>query len=147
MFFPLRGPRLDYRRFKITSFTSLELTHTALSVPPRSPFLSATVVMWEIRYHISNLSHIYSQYHVMREKVILGHPWPLRGVGGGGTCPAGPPWVRHWTVWSGDLCLSGSIVRKNRFILTKEWRTIGQKSGCLNHSNELIFQVNIQNEM
>ena len=45
---------------------------------------------------------------------------------------------------SGDLRLSGSIIRKSRFIFTKEWRTIRQKSGCLNPSNERIFQVNIQ---
>ena len=34
-----------------------------------------------------------------------------------------------------------SIIRKSRFIFTKEWRTIRQKSGCLNHSNERIFHV------
>ena len=44
---------------------------------------------------------------------------------------------------SGDLRLSGSIIRKSRFIFTKERRNIRQKSGCLNHSNERIFQVNI----
>ena len=44
----------------------------------------------------------------------------------------------------GDLGLSGSIIRKSRFIFTKEQRIIRQKSGCLNHSNEQIFQVNIQ---
>ena len=38
---------------------------------------------------------------------------------------------------------SGSIIRKSRFIFTKERRTIRQKSGCLNHSYERIFQVNI----
>ena len=43
----------------------------------------------------------------------------------------------------GDLRLSGSIIRKSRFIFTKERRNIRQKSGCLNHSNERIFQVNI----
>ena len=43
----------------------------------------------------------------------------------------------------GDLRLSGSIIRKSRFIFTKERRTIRQKSGCLNHSNEQIFQVSI----
>ena len=47
-------------------------------------------------------------------------------------------------VFLGDLHLSGSIIRKSRFILTKERRTIMQKSGCLNHLNELILQVNIQ---
>ena len=46
--------------------------------------------------------------------------------------------------YPGDLCWSGSIIRKSRFIFTKERRTIRQKSGCLNHSNEQIFQVNIQ---
>ena len=45
---------------------------------------------------------------------------------------------------TGDLRLSRSIIRKSRFIFTKERRTIRQKSGCLNHSNERIFQVNIQ---
>ena len=43
----------------------------------------------------------------------------------------------------GDLRLSGSIIRKSRFSFTKDRRTIRQKSGCLNHSNERIFQVNI----
>ena len=47
------------------------------------------------------------------------------------------------TVTMGDLRLSGSIIRKSRFIFTKERRNIRQKSGCLNHSNERIFQVNI----
>ena len=40
--------------------------------------------------------------------------------------------------------MSGSIIRKSRFIFTKERRTIRQKSGCLNHSNGQIFQVNSQ---
>ena len=44
----------------------------------------------------------------------------------------------------GDLRLSVSIIRKSRSIFTKERRTIRQKSGCLNHSNERIFQVNAQ---
>ena len=44
----------------------------------------------------------------------------------------------------GDLSLSGSIIRKSRFMFTKERRTIRQKSGGLNHSNERIFQVNIR---
>ena len=35
-------------------------------------------------------------------------------------------------VGSEDLRLSGSIIRKSRFIFTKELRTIRQKSGCLN---------------
>ena len=35
------------------------------------------------------------------------------------------------------------MIRKSRFIFTKELRTIRQKSGCLNHSNERIFQVKI----
>ena len=43
-----------------------------------------------------------------------------------------------------NLRLSGSIIRKSRFIFTKERRIIRQKSGCLSHSNERIFQVNIQ---
>ena len=43
-----------------------------------------------------------------------------------------------------DLRLSGSIIRKNKLIFTKERKIIRQKSGCLNHSNERIFQVNIQ---
>ena len=45
---------------------------------------------------------------------------------------------------TGDLRLSGSIIRKSRFIFTKERRTIRLKSGCLHNSNELIYQVNIQ---
>ena len=45
---------------------------------------------------------------------------------------------------TGDLCLRGSIIRKSGIIFTKEWRKLKQKSGCLNHSNERIFQVNIQ---
>ena len=45
---------------------------------------------------------------------------------------------------SEDLRLSGSIIRKSRFIFTKELRIIRQKSSCLSHSNERIFQVNIQ---
>ena len=44
----------------------------------------------------------------------------------------------------GDLRLSGSVIRKSRFIFMKERRTIRQKSGCLNHLIEQIFQVNIQ---
>ena len=43
-----------------------------------------------------------------------------------------------------DLRLSGSMIRKSRFIFTKERRIIRQKSGCLSHSNERIFQVHIQ---
>ena len=43
----------------------------------------------------------------------------------------------------GDLRLNGSILRKSRFIFKNERRTIWQKSGCLNHSIERIFQVNI----
>ena len=39
----------------------------------------------------------------------------------------------------GDLRLSGSIIRKSRFIFTKERRMIRQKNGCLNHSNERNF--------
>ena len=35
-------------------------------------------------------------------------------------------------------------MRKSRFIFAKERRTIRQKSGCLNHLNERIFQVNIR---
>ena len=44
---------------------------------------------------------------------------------------------KHKNVWKcftskpGDLRLSGSIIRKSRFIFTKERRTIKQKSGCL----------------
>ena len=44
----------------------------------------------------------------------------------------------------GDLRLSRSIIRKSRFIFMKERRTIRQKSGCLNHSNERIFQLYLQ---
>ena len=44
----------------------------------------------------------------------------------------------------GDLRLSGSVIRKSRFIFTKQRRAIRQKSGCLNHLNEHIFQANIQ---
>ena len=46
--------------------------------------------------------------------------------------------------FTGDLRLSGSIIRKSRFIFTKERRTITQKSGCLNYSNERIFQIYLQ---
>ena len=35
----------------------------------------------------------------------------------------------------GDFRLSGSIIRKSRFLFMKERKTIRQKSGCLNHSN------------
>ena len=44
---------------------------------------------------------------------------------------------KHKNVWKrftskpGDLRLSGSIIRKSRFIFTKERRTIKLKSGCL----------------
>ena len=44
----------------------------------------------------------------------------------------------------GDLRLSRSIIGKSRFIFTKERITIRQKSGCLNNSNERVFQVYIQ---
>ena len=44
----------------------------------------------------------------------------------------------------GDLRLSGSIIRKSRFIFTKERESIRQKCGCLNYSNERIFQVYLQ---
>ena len=47
---------------------------------------------------------------------------------------------------TGDLRLSGSIIRKSRIIFTKERRKIKQKSRCLNHSNEQIYQVNIQKQ-
>ena len=42
----------------------------------------------------------------------------------------------------GELPLSESIIRKSRFIFTKERITIRQKSGRLNHANERICQVN-----
>ena len=35
--------------------------------------------------------------------------------------------------------LSGSLIRKSRFIFTKERRTIRQKSSCLKHLNERMF--------
>ena len=35
---------------------------------------------------------------------------------------------------------------KEQIFFTKEWRNIRQKSGCLNHSNELIFQVKTPSE-
>ena len=44
----------------------------------------------------------------------------------------------------GDLRLSGNVIQKSRFIFTKKRSTIWQKSGCLNHLNERIFQVNIR---
>ena len=34
---------------------------------------------------------------------------------------------------AGDLRLSGSVIRKSKFIVTKERKNIRQKSGCLNH--------------
>ena len=40
----------------------------------------------------------------------------------------------HFSSYPGDLRLSGSIIRKSRFMLTKERITIRQKSGCSNHS-------------
>ena len=55
-----------------------------------------------------------------------------------GDCP------RSLVLFIGDLGLSGSVIRKSRFIFTKQRRTIRQKSGCLNHLNERIFQANIQ---
>ena len=60
VFYP---PRPDYRRFqifalfltfKISSFTA-QATLTAMSVPPRSPFLSAE--LWVIRYHLGIIMH------------------------------------------------------------------------------------------
>ena len=42
-----------------------------------------------------------------------------------------------------DLRLSGSIVQKSRLFFTKERTTIRQKSVCLDHSNERIFQVHV----
>ena len=39
----------------------------------------------------------------------------------------------------GDLRLSGSIIRKSRFIFTKERITIRQKSGCLNHIKRVNY--------
>ena len=41
--------------------------------------------------------------------------------------------VDYGWIFMGDLRLSGSIIRKSRFIFTKERRIIRQKSGCLNH--------------
>ena len=38
------------------------------------------------------------------------------------------------------------IHNKSRFNFTKERRTIMQKSGCLNHLIERLFQVNIQTQ-
>ena len=52
--------------------------------------------------------------------------------------------LRSLVLFMGDLGLSGSVIRKSRFIFTKECRTIRPKNGCLNHLNERIFQVNIQ---
>ena len=52
--------------------------------------------------------------------------------------------IKH--ILLGDLRFSGSIIRRSRFIFTKERRTIRQKSGWLNHSNERIFQVYLQME-
>ena len=52
--------------------------------------------------------------------------------------------LRSASQFAGDLRLSGPVIRKSRFIFTKEQRIIRQKSGCLNHLNELIFQVNFQ---
>ena len=50
---------------------------------------------------------------------------------------------RQHSILVGDLRLSGSVIRKNRFIFTKEQRTIRQNSRSLNYLNERIFQVNI----
>ena len=71
------------------------VTLTALSVPPRPPFLSAE--LWVIRYHISNLSqlcitiYIYSQYHIMHKKSFLRAPTASSGGGGGGGGGHVPP--------------------------------------------------------
>ena len=41
----------------------------------------------------------------------------------------------------GGLRLSGSIIRKSRSYFYESGEKIRQKSGCLNHSNERIFQL------
>ena len=53
-------------------------------------------------------------------------------------------WFFAYTKWMEDLRLSGSTIRKSRYIFTKERRIIRQKSGCLSHSYKRIIQVNIQ---
>ena len=49
-------------------------------------------------------------------------------------------------IMQGDLRLSGPMIQKSRFIFTKERRTIRQKSRCLNHSNERIFEAYLQKQ-
>ena len=44
-------------------------------------------------------------------------------------------------IYRGSLHLSGSMIRKSRFIFTKEQRNIRQKSGSLKHSNERNFEL------
>ena len=60
-------------------------TLTAMSVPQRPLFLSAE--LWVIRYHLGHLGiimhyRIYSQYHIMQEKVLFMAPMASSGEGG-----------------------------------------------------------------
>ena len=93
----------DLKSHHLQARVTLEVTLTAVSVPPRPHFLSA-----ELLCHLSNLSQlcitVYTR-NIMKKVFIfflffffwggggVGHSRPLRG--GGGTWPPGPPWVRH----------------------------------------------------
>ena len=71
------------------------VTLTALSVPPRPPFLSAELCV--IRYHISNLSQLCITIYILaisynaRKKFFFVFLRALTASWGGGTCPPGPP--------------------------------------------------------
>ena len=77
----------------------VRVTLTALSVPPRPPFLSAE--LWVICYHLGDLGCDCEQlpnyalpYHIMREKVFC-VIFSALTASSGGTCPQ-VPWVRRW---------------------------------------------------
>ena len=75
---------------QIPRFTSLGHTHSPVC-PPRPPFPSAQ--LWVIQYHPLMHYRIYSQYHIMHEKKILGHSRPLRP----------PPRIRHWPYFDWEM--------------------------------------------
>ena len=88
VFYP---PRPDYRRLKIPSITSPSHNHSHVCDPTATFSFSRKV----IRYQLGNPCiimqyRIYSQYHIMREKVFRALT-PLPGGGGGLHAPP-PPW-------------------------------------------------------